>query len=164
MHLSDRRERIGMRVTRGQLETIRAKAAEYGVPVSELMLRATEAYVRTRGPDCEGDDAVAVNYGVWAIVADDLARIERALRETAQLLAGAARATSALAASGSADAASCEAAHSSLRSARDDVAALRPEVARALARHEAACDAAAILDPMTPPLERGPGRLRPRGR
>lgn len=83
-----RRYFIRCRVDERQRAYIREKASEYGITLSELMLRSVEAYTRVYDADAGACALVAVNYGVWTRALVALTGIDEALRECAQQVAG----------------------------------------------------------------------------
>ena len=83
-----KRCRMHFGVDERQKAYIREKAGEYGISMTELVLRSVEAYTRVYDADADACALVAVNYGVWTRALVALTGIDEALRECAQQVAG----------------------------------------------------------------------------
>lgn len=79
---------ISVCANKEQYDNIKAKAKEYGMSASALLLKACEAYVRTFEEDVGESDAVVVNYAAWLSIDRTLYECERMLRECAQWIVG----------------------------------------------------------------------------
>lgn len=140
-------------VTTSQHAYMKSKAKSYGITLTRLVLLAVEAYTRTYEGDPEEDALVAVNYGVWNRVDDDLAKMDEGLRLAVRQLNGIRRAlvghgnTVGLGAD-ERERLLCiiESCHSELRDMRDDVV-------RCTAILERICDVTHLVDPYLGPME-----------
>jgi hypothetical protein len=123
---------------------MKAKAADYGVSLSRLVLVAVEAYSRTYDDWPQECQPVAVSYGVWSMVDDKLQGVEDALRNVARQLGGVRRALR-----GVDDG---EITLAVVTSCQTDLARMLSDVERCTQVLDHVCDAVHLVDPYLGPM------------
>ena len=131
-----RHSHIDIRVDEGRKERIRAKAEGLGLTVTDLMLRAAEAYGLT-GAEGEGGEVAAVTYGELLLAHHALSDVERALRECARQLVGTRHLIGSLARDGSLDEARTERLAGAVGECARQLSGVREQVTEGLGRVDA---------------------------